>query len=323
VVVAQPVADVQHSQRTLALTLLLTFPLLLLVLGLIAWRVTSAALRPVDSLRRSADRISGTGGDDQLPLPVAHDEIRALAETLNAMLERLADVRLRQRAFVADAAHELRSPLASMKTQLEVAQRVDGHTALTDDLHLDVVRMSALVDDLLTLARLDGAHPDEPRAEPVSLAPVLTDLVAACAGARVDVQLGEIEPCAVLVRHDDLRRVVRNLLDNAVRHAATSVRVTARGLDEGAVVSVTDDGPGIAPADRDRVFERFTRLDASRDRDTGGSGLGLAIVQGLVTRAGGSVQLTDAPDGGLLVEVTLPAIPVSTVETESFPVSSR
>jgi signal transduction histidine kinase len=157
----------------------------------------------------------------------------------------------------------------------------------------------------------------------VSLAPVLNDLVAAYAGARVEVQLGEIEPCAVLVRHDDLRRVVRNLLDNAVRHAATSVRVTARGLDEGAVVSVTDDGPGIAPADRDRVFERFTRLDASRDRDTGGSGLGLAIVQGLVTRAGGSVQLTDAPDGGLLVEVTLPAIPVSTVETESFPVSSR
>jgi signal transduction histidine kinase len=306
VVVAQRFDDIESSQRTLRITLLVTYPLLLAVLALIAWRVVGAALRPVEVLRSTAERISGTGHDARLPVSTSRDEIHALAVTLNSMLDRLTASRARQRAFVADAAHELRSPLSSMRTQLEVAERLGEGTPVMRDLHADVVRMTALVEDLLVLARLDQERPQEGAHQPVDLRALLLDVVRRHAGARVLVSATGLPEVSVLAPPDELSRVFDNLVDNATRHATTSVRVMAHASGPNAEVLVCDDGAGIPEGDRERVFDRFTRLDEARDRDAGGSGLGLAIVRELVHRNGGSISLADAPEGGVVVCVRLP-----------------
>lgn len=306
VVVAQRFDEVQDSQRALRLTLLATYPLLLLVLALIAWRVIGAALRPVEALRSTAERISGTGLDTRLPVGTSRDEIHALAVTLNSMLDRLSASRARQRAFVADAAHELRSPISSMLTQLEVAERLGEGTPVTHDLQAEVARMTALVEDLLVLARLDQDAPPERLPRPVALDLVLRDVVRRQAGARVPVVASELSEAEVLGDAEELRRVFDNLVDNAVRHARSGVQVSAQVRGPDVEVLVCDDGAGVPDADRERVFDRFTRLDEARDRDAGGTGLGLAIVRELVNRTGGSVSLLTNPTGGLVVRVLLP-----------------
>lgn len=308
VLVAQQFDDLTHSQHVLKVTLLVTYPLLLAVLALIAWRVVGAALAPVESLRSSAERISGSGRDDRLPVPASDDEIRALSLTLNSMLDRLEASRARQRSFVADAAHELRSPLASMQAQLEVAARLGEDTPASADLRTEVSRMTALVEDLLVLARLDAEHAPAVPLERVEVGDLVAEVVAAAQDARVPVTActPDGEPLVVDGRPDELRRAVANLVENAVRHASGAVRTSVHPEGTDIVVEVADDGHGVAAADRERVFERFTRLDEARDRDSGGSGLGLPIVQELVARSGGSVHLDDAPAGGLLVRVTLP-----------------
>ncbi|WP_310962578.1 sensor histidine kinase [Nocardioides terrisoli] len=311
VVVAQGLDEVQRSLRLLRNAALVIFPLLLVALGLIAARAIGAALRPVEQLRVGAERISGSGRQERLPVPRSADEIRALALTLNSMLDRLAQSRERQRSFVADVAHELRSPLTSIRTQLEVAQRMgelssaDG--SLVDDLHVDVLRMGALVEDLLTLARLDAdAAPMSPP-QPVPVAPILAEVAARHRGSSASVR---VEGCPtdleVAATPEELTRVVGNLVDNAVRHADRRVLLSAGSSGQRVVLRVDDDGPGIAEQDRGRVLERFTRLDESRDRDAGGSGLGLAIVHELVVRRGGAVRLVSSPLGGLRAEVDLP-----------------
>ena len=308
VVVAQQFDYIEHSQRILKLTLLAIYPLLLAALALIAWRIMGAALRPVDALRSSADRISGTGQDLRLPVPSTGDEIQALAATLNSMLDRLAASRARQRSFVADAAHELRSPLASMQTQLEIADRLGEGTQASHDLQEEVLRMSALVEDLLTLARFDGEALSAEALEPVDLRPIVQEVVGRYDDARVPVVA--LAPGSSLVRGrpQDLRRVLANLVDNAVRHATSLVEVSLSADGPDIVLMISDDGPGIAETDRERAFERFTRLDAARDRDAGGSGLGLAIVRELVDRLGGRVRLERSPLGGLSARVTLPGV---------------
>ena len=300
VVVAVDFGGAKSGARVLAIGLAIGAPLLLATVGVAMWLVTGRALRPVEALRRGAASLSGPG---RLPVPVAQDEIRRLAETLNGMLARLDAAGARQRAFVSDAAHELRSPLASARTQLEVAAMVDAGTPageLAGDVLLDVERLSRLVDDLLLLARLDEA-PRRPR-EPVDLVGLATDVVGRYAAARVIVRLDPCEgDCVVRADPGAVRRVLTNLVDNAVRHARTTVRVSVGpGL-----LTVTDDGPGIPAADRDRVFDRFTRLDQARGRDQGGAGLGLAIVRELVTAHGGTVTLSDASPG-LVATVRLP-----------------
>ena len=220
------------------------------------------------------------------------------------MLDRLEASRSRQRTFVADAAHELRSPLASMRTQIEVAERRGEGTPLMVDVQAEVTRMASLVEDLLVLARLDSDTPREPRL--VDLGPVVSDVVRRHAGARVPVTADVDPDLQVLGHRDELSRVLGNLVDNAVRHADTGVRVSAEARGGNVDVTVTDDGAGIPEPDRQKVLDRFTRLDDARDRDAGGSGLGLAIVRELVQRSGGSLALEDAPGGGLVVHVVLP-----------------
>jgi len=243
-------------------------------------------------------------------VPPGRDEIHRLAVTLNTMLDRLEAARARQREFVADAAHELRSPLANMRTQLEVARHLGPAAdwpAVGEDLLADTKRLGRLVDDLLLLARADAA-PVPTRHDPVDLAAVARD-VAARFGEPVRV-VGD-GPVWTVGDEDELRRVVSNLVDNAVRYAATGVEVGVGRDGATAVLTVTDDGPGIPVADRARVFERFVRLDPARSRlrrtddagwtpDSGGAGLGLPIVRELVRRHGGTVTLADAlpADGG-------------------------
>jgi len=214
---------------------------------------------------------------------------------------------------VADAAHELRSPLAAMRTELEVAGRHGIPADLVPDLLADVVRLSRLVDDLLLLARADDGGGRAPAAVggggPVAVRELLLDVADRCRGARVPVALAECAPPDLTVRgdRDALVRAVTNLVDNAVRHA--SCRVTLTGYAEGgtAVMEVTDDGPGIPAADRERVFDRFTRLDDGRARDDGGTGLGLAIVRELVRQHEGTVRLDDAGPG-VRAAIRLPVV---------------
>ena len=309
VLVARPTADLTQGVHLLRTTLLITFPPLVALLALVAWRVVGATLRPVEALRAGAEEITGAARSDRLPVPDSRDEIHRLAVTLNGMLHRLDAARGRQRAFVADAAHELRSPLTNMRTELEVAQRLPDTTdwpSLADDLLTDVERLSRLVDDLLLLARADDGSTRAltRRAEAVELGQLLGEVAARYPAVEYE---RPAVPLRTLGERDALGRVVANLLDNAVRHAASSVRlsVTADGAYQ--MISVSDDGPGIPAADRERVFDRFTRLDDARARDAGGSGLGLAIVRELVRRHGGTVALRGtAPPPGLRVDVRLP-----------------
>ncbi|NYG06726.1 signal transduction histidine kinase [Phycicoccus badiiscoriae] len=300
VVAAVPTADLDTSRRVLRTLMLVLLPLFLALIGVVAWRVIGSALRPVESLRQGAQRI-GTAADptERLPVPDTGDEVSALATTLNAMLARLASAGVVQRSFVADAAHELRSPLASMRTQLEVAARVGEGGPLPDELLPEVIRLSALVDDLLVLARsgTDGTL-SEPTAQ--SVAQLMVDTERRHALARVPVRVrpsGGPADATVVARPDDLTRAVGNLVDNAVRHAATRVTLSWEQRGNAVLLAVTDDGHGISEADRERVFDRFTRLDEARDRDSGGSGLGLAITRELLRRNGARVWLEDAAPG--------------------------
>jgi signal transduction histidine kinase len=248
----------------------------------------------VEGLRAGAARISGTGRDERLPVPDTADEVHALAVTLNDMLDRLATSRERQRTFVADAAHELRSPLASMRTQLEVAQRLGEGGELADDLLADVQRLSRMVEDLLLLARAGADRQAPSRRESFDAQPLLGEVAGRYAAARVPVRVADGSAVFVSADREELRRVLSNLVDNAVRHAGTEVVLGAEVREGEGLLTVTDDGPGIPLADRQRVFDRFTRLDDARSRDAGGSGLGLAIVRELLHRSGGSITLTDA-----------------------------
>jgi signal transduction histidine kinase len=317
IIVGLPYGDVLATRTALRTALLITFPLLLGALAIIAWRVIGWTLRPVEQLRAGAEQISRTrrisrpAGGERLPVPPAADEIRALAITLNEMLDRLAEANERQRAFVADAAHELRSPLASIQTQLEVAQRLGEGGTLPADLLLDVKRLSGLVEDLLLLARADADTRPPAHLAPVAARDLVVDVTKAYFDARVPVDVKCNDAMVIMVDAEELRRALGNLIDNAVRHARTRVEVAGQVDHEQAVISVSDDGPGIPPQDRERVFERFTRLDDARERSSGGAGLGLAIVRELLSRAGATVALTAAePPWNTRAEVRIPLAPV-------------
>ena len=211
---------------------------------MIAYFVIGWTLRPVEQLRRGAERISGGGADERLPVPQAADEIRALAVTLNTMLDRLAAGRERQRSFVADAAHELRSPLTSMRTQLEVAQHLGEGGALTEDLLADVKRLSVLVEDLLLLARADADQRPPAVPETVELRSLLADVASSITEPRVPVRVVAGEPVLADADREELRRALANLVDNAVRHARSEVELNVAAADGAVRIGVSDDGPG-------------------------------------------------------------------------------
>ena len=322
VLVAVSSTEASRSLRVVVLVLVVVVPLLIAAFAVVCWFLVGAALRPVAALRRGAGDITEAGTGSRLPVPATRDEVARLAETLNDMLDRLAAGGARQRAFVADAAHELRSPLTSIRTQLEVARAhpKDADWDETSEGALaDLERLTRLVDDLLLLARLDDERRPARRVGPVDLRALVT-AAAARPGSRVAVRLIDPpesgEPLFTHADEDALVRVMENLLSNAERYASSCVTVGAHRDGLWAVLTVSDDGPGIPAADRARVFERFARLDASRSQDSGGSGLGLAIVQQLVQSSGGSVHLEDA-EPGLRAVVRLPLAETHDLVTET------
>jgi len=300
-------AEVDDTINSITDGLLLGFPALVLLVGLLTWYLAGRALRPVEAIRSEAASITGSTIHRRVPVPESHDEVSRLALTMNQMLDRLEDASNRQRRFVSDASHELRSPVASIRTQLEVALRrpnrddwaVIAQRVLTED-----ERLEEAVADLVELARLDEGDTTTDAAE-VDLDEIVLE---ECARERsVPIDTTRVSGGRVLGRRDALARVVRNLIDNAARHAESGVKVSLNNEDGTVELVVADDGPGIAPEDRGRVFERFTRLDEGRARDAGGMGLGLAVVRSTIERHRGTVQIEDQEPHGARFVVRLPA----------------
>ncbi|MFC6593669.1 HAMP domain-containing sensor histidine kinase [Kitasatospora paranensis] len=307
--------DVDAADTTTATALAFGVPLLLAMVALVTWRVTGRALRPVEAIRAEVAEITDRDLHRRVPVPDTRDEIARLAATMNATLDRLESSGVRQRRFIADASHELRSPITVLRTQLEVALAVQDRElwpGLIGGALEDVERLQQLAADLLLLARIDAAQPVA--AVPLDLSELVGDAVRSRRGDRVPVHT-RLEPgIAMTGSHLWLARVVTNLVDNAQRFADRRVDVVLRA-DGGrhgrtAVLEVVDDGPGIVAADRERVFERFTRLDDARSRDHGGAGLGLPIARDLTAHHGGTLTAEDSPQGARLV-ARLPVQPAA------------
>ncbi len=310
VYVATSLAQIDLTTARLAALLVLGLPVLLLVVAAAIWRAVGRALQPVEQIRASAAAIDGTELGARVPLPETQDEIARLAQTMNAMLSRIEDATLRQREFVGDASHELRSPLAALQTELDVAlAHPDGETPamVLARMSAQTERMGRLLDGLLFLARADeGAS--QARHGRVDL----DELVLAEAGRlrAAGTTVAVVGPDAVRIdgSRSELTRLLRNLGDNAAAHARSTVTLGLTVQDQQAVLSVADDGPGVPAADRERIFQRFTRLDAARARtaDGGGAGLGLAICRQIVQRHHGEITVGGGDsDGGRFV-VRLP-----------------
>jgi len=356
VIAAVSFSQASGSLSVVARALVIFSPVLFLASIWAIWLVTGSTLRPIAALRRGAAGVTATGVPADLPVPEARDEVRLLALTLNDMLSRLAEAQQRQRALVSDTAHELRSPIASIRTQLEVALDFPGSQdweTTARDVHADVLRLARLAEDLLLLARLDeqaglaaaigatrstgisgtggtdrttGAAGAAGRGQPVDLADLARSVACRYADARVPVtvaapeesaadETGGTDPALVVAGDWEwLDRLLVNLVDNAVRYAQSSVVVSVRGDGAWAELTVTDDGPGVPAADRERVFGRFARLDDARSRDgeeAYGAGLGLAIVRATAQAHGGTARLqpAPAPAAGLRAVVRLPLCP--------------
>ena len=308
-----PVDEVQRSVEAVARGMWLLLPGLVGVVAVASWWLAGRALRPVEAIRSEAESITGDTMHRRLPEPPGGDEIGRLARTMNDMLDRLEGSAQRQRQFVSDASHELRSPVAAIRTDLEVALHEGRHAdwpTVARAVLTEEARLETLLGDLLVLASDDENSSLGPRAAAVDLA----DLVAAevARGRRVPVQVdrpaGDRDDAFVVNGvAARLERALSNLVDNAARHAASTVRVSVSRHGDRVRVVVDDDGPGVPAIDRERIFERFARLDGSRARDRGGAGLGLAVVRSIATRHGGYVWADAGPLGGARFTIELPA----------------
>ncbi len=305
-----------EAARALRTGLLIGVPVVLALLAGATSLLAGRALRPVEAIRSEVAEISGSRLDRRVPVPDTGDEIERLALTMNAMLSRLDDNSRRQREFVADASHELLSPLASLRTQVEVAganPETTDWAALVEDLVEDADRMERLVRDLLFLAREDSIAAPLVGAGLVDLDRiVLEEVTRLRVGGELRVDAGGVQPVPLTGLGEELGRMVRNVLENARDHAASTISVSLSETDATVSLEIADDGPGIAEADRDRVFERFVRVDADRARRTnGGTGLGLAIARAIARRHGGDIAISAAPGissakPGTRVTITLP-----------------
>jgi signal transduction histidine kinase len=304
VIAARSMESVDQAYASTTRILLAGSILVVLVVGGLTWVMTGRALRPVEAMRSRASQITAADLSARLPEPGTGDEIARLADTMNDMLERLEKSSTAQRQFVADASHELRSPIATIRTLHETAHlgtHPDGVAGQSREVLAETARLESLVADLLLLARSDVAVP-RPR-KPVDLSELVSVETSRSRRLPVDVDIA----AGVVADADEpaLTRALRNLLDNAERHGLTSIGVTLTTADGRASVVVRDDGPGVPKADRERIFDRFVRLDDARTRDDGGSGLGLAIARQIAVDHGGTLGVADAASGAAFV-LTLP-----------------
>lgn len=287
-------------------------PALMLVVALLSWFVVGRALRPVDAVRREVDEISARELGRRVTVPPGADEISRLAATMNRMLDRLERAQRQQRRFASDAAHELRSPVTAIRQYAEVALRHPERTTVAElagTVLGEDLRVQDLVDDLLLLSRVDE-HNLQAGVGPVDL----DDLVFEEAGrlrrtTDLTVDTGSVSAGRVHGDRAALHRVVRNLGENAARHARSRIAISLQEDDGGVTLVVDDDGPGIPPAERSRVTQRFVRLDQARARDEGGSGLGLAIVAEVVGLHGGRVHIGENDAGGARLRLDFPPAP--------------
>jgi len=304
VYVGPSLESAQEAGSQLVGGLLLGVPLLVVLLAAALWLIVGRALRPVEAIRRRVATLGAADLDQRVPVPDTRDEVARLAETMNAMLARLEEADTRQREFVADASHDLQSPLTAQRVELEVAlsDPAADWPAVARGALAEGSRMEALVRDLLFLARTDSVR-HERTGRLVDLDDVVREEVDRARVASPVPITSSLDAAPVRGHGDDLSRLVRNLLGNATAHATSAVTVTLESEGSQVVLRVADDGAGVPESDRDRVFERFVRLDPARRRTDTGTGLGLAIVRSVALAHGGSARLVEAAT----VEVRLPA----------------
>lgn len=301
--------DVAESTEVLVGALLVAVPVAVALLAGVVWWLVGRTLAPVENIRSEVAEIGATDLHRRVPLPRAMDEIGRLATTMNTMLERLEHSVERQQRFVGDASHELRAPLARMRAEIEVdlaAAPREGVKDRLESLREEVVALQRMVEDMLALARLD-ADPLPIRGERVDLDDlVLEEGSRIKADGRLAVDMSGVSAAQVNGHRQQLARVIRNLADNAERHASSSVTL---GLSEAAgtaILTVSDDGTGIPASHIGRIFDRFVRVDAARTQNAGGSGLGLAIAREIIERHGGTVELDPTHSPGAKFVITLP-----------------
>jgi signal transduction histidine kinase len=305
VVAERSLEEVDRTVDSVTRVLIVGVPLLVGLVAALTWWLAGRALRPVEAIRAEAAAITASTIHRRVPEPDTDDEVGRLARTMNSMLDRLEESSRQQRRFVSDASHELRSPLASIRTQLEVALRRDDADwpAVAAKVLEEDRRLDEAVTELLELARAEEGEAKEPT--DVDLDEVVLEETGRT--YRVPIDTHRVSAGRVRGSGAQLARLVRNLLDNAARHARGHVAVSVEARDGEVVLTVDDDGPGIPADERARVFDRFTRLDEGRARDAGGVGLGLPVVRAVVERHAGTVTVEDAPIGGARFVVTLPA----------------
>jgi signal transduction histidine kinase len=310
VLVGQSLGPVEASTKTVLSLLGVGIPLILVVMAAAAFVFAGRSLRPVEAIRRTVASINDRDLSERVAVPLADDAVSRLAVTMNAMLERLEVAQRAQRQFVADASHELRSPIATLAATAEIslahpddADVRDFPSAVLEESR----RLERLVRDMLMLARADerGLHPVGDDVDLDDIVDAERHRISAISSLQV---IAKVSPARVTGDLHQLRQAVRNLVDNAVQHARTRVEFTVTRQADQAVLEVFDDGPGIAPANRARIFDRFVRLEESRDRASGGTGLGLAIVREIVAAHHGTVGVVDDPNGTRF-RLTLPVSP--------------
>lgn len=308
VVVGAPLHVATNTVRTATGLLAVVSTAMLVLLLFLIWRILRQALQPVERIRSEVARITQVRGRGHLTVPPSEDEIARLAETMNLMLDRLEQADATTRRFVSDASHELRSPLATIIAAIEVANRAETPDPARDVvIASEALRMQKLVDDLLTLAKADDGLPLALREVDVD---DLVDVEVRRLRATVEFPV-TASIAAARVTGDPIRlsQAIRNLVDNAARHTTGGVYLGVGVDGDEVVVTVDNDGPPIPESERQRVFDRFSRLEEARERDRGGSGLGLAIVRTMVVAHGGSVEAGASPTGQCRFEIRLPRDP--------------
>lgn len=308
VVAAVSLEERDHTLHILLLALLGILPVALLLVALSTWLTVGRSLRIVNEIREQVEIIEANNISSRVPIPESTDEIAQLAHTMNTTLEMLEKSSVRQRQFVADASHELKSPLSSIRVALDISQ-LEGRpldSAEFDRVSNEVDRMATLVSDLLILTRSDERLSD-PHFVQVDLDDLIVKQVQRLRQeSSLDI-VANIEPVQVRGDKNQLDRICRNIADNARNFAFGTIRLTLRKVDASlALILIEDDGPGIPEKYREKVFERFSRLDAQRSRNTGGTGLGLAIVRDLVNAHGGRVSVGTSELGGASFQVLIP-----------------
>ena len=300
VVAGESVGPVESTIHGFTLGLVVAGVAMTLLVSLLVAVLTRRAMRPIEKIRARVDTIAMSASHQRVPEPETHDEVGRLARTMNAMLARLESAEQRQRRFVADASHELKSPLSAATTELSVAA-AHPDTAdwpdVADAVLGDLERLRALAEDLLTLARLDES-PTLIGTAAVDLDEIVTEEVTRLTRiSNATIDASHLGAGRIHGDRDALRRLVRNLLDNALAHAINFVRLRVESVAGTVELEVTNDGPTIGSAHRDLIFQRFTRLDVDRSPSEGGSGLGLAIVAAVAAAHHADIEVRDAAPG--------------------------